>query len=85
MIKYIKRKDSFKDDEGAEYISYGVDAYEGNKKVKSIKDITPDKEQMERQIEIWNRCQIGLEHFDQVVQTFINNDYVAEEKPYSQV
>jgi len=85
MIRYKIRKDNLVSEDGEKYISYGVDAFDGLKKVKSIKDITPNKEQMEKQIVIWNRCQISLKHLDQVVQSFVDNDYVAEEKPYSQV
>ena len=85
MIRYKIRKDNLVSEDGEKYTSYGVDAFDGIKKVKSIKDITPNKAQMEKQIGIWNRCQISLKHLDQVVQSFVDNDYVAEEKPYSQV
>ena len=85
MMRYRIRKDNLVSEEGVKYIAYGVDAFDGIKKVKSIKDITPNKEQMEKQIGIWNRCQISLKHLDQAVQSVVDNDYVAEEKPYSQV
>ncbi len=85
MIRYKMRKDRLVSEDGVKYIAYGVDAYEGLRKVKSIKDITLDKRQMAKQIKVWNRCHIGLNHLEQVVQSFVDNDYEAEEKPYSQV
>ena len=85
MIRYKMRKDRLVSEDGVKYIAYGVDAYEGLRKVKSIKDIALDKKQMAKQIKVWNRCHIGLNHLEQVVQSFVENDYVAEEKPHSQV
>ncbi len=85
MIRYKIRKDKVISEDGVKYIAYGVDAYDGLKKVKSIKDISLNKKQLEKQIKVWNRCHIGLNHLEQVVQSFVDNDYVAIEKPYSHV
>ena len=83
MMRYRIRKDNLVSEEGVKYIAYGVDAYNGLRKVKSIKDISLDKKQLAKQIKVWNRCHISLKHLEQVVQSFVDNDYVAEEKPYS--
>ena len=85
MIRYRMRKDRLVSEDGVKYIAYGVDAYVGLKKMKSIKDISLDKKQLARQIKTWNRCRISLEHLEQVVASFVENESTVKEKPYSLV
>ena len=76
MIWYKMRKDKLVSEDNIYYIGYGVDAYSWLRKVKSIKDITLDKKQLAKQIKIWNRCRISLEHLQQVVEDFVENDSI---------
>ncbi len=85
MIRYRMRKDKLVLETGEKYIAYGVNAYSGLLKVGSIKDISLDKNRLARQIKAWNKCKIELNHLQQVVQSFVDNDYMTTEKPYSQV
>lgn len=85
MIRYRMRKDKLVSEDGVEYIAYGVDAYSWFIKVKSIKDISLYKNQLARQIKEWNRCRISLEHLQQVVASFVENESTVKEKPYSLV
>lgn len=85
MMQCRMRKDRLISEDGIKYIAYGVDAYSGFIKVKSIKDISLDKKQLARQIKVWNRCRIRLEHLEQVVASFVENESTVKEKPYSLV
>ena len=85
MIRYRMRKDRLVSEDGVKYIAYGVDAYSGLTRVKSIKDISLDKNQLARQIKVWNRCHISLAHLEQVVASFVENESTVKEKPYSRV
>lgn len=85
MAYYRLRKDKLVSEDNIHYIAYGVDVYKGLRKVKSIKDISLDKNQLARQIKVWNRCRISLEHLQQVVDSFVENESTVKEKPYSLV
>ena len=85
MIRYKMRKDKLITEDNIHYIGYGVDAYSWFKKVKSIKDISLDKKQMAKQIKVWNRCHISLEHLARLVETFVENEATVKEEPYSLV
>lgn len=85
MIWYKMRKDKLFSEDNIHYIAYGVDVYKGLQKVKSIKDISLDKNQLARQIKEWNRCHVSLEHLEQIVESFVENEFTVEEKPYSLV
>ena len=76
MIRYRMRKDKLVSEDGVKYIAYGVDAYSWFIKVKSIKDISLDKNQLARQIKTWNRCRISLEHLEELVEDFVENDSI---------
>ena len=82
MIRYRMRKDKLVSEDGVKYIAYGVDAYSWFIKVKSIKDISLNKNQLARQIKTWNRCRISLVHLGQVVASFVENESTVKEKPY---
>lgn len=85
MVRYRMRKDRLVSEDGIKYIAYGVDARDGLRKVKIIKDISLDKKQLAKQIKIWNRCHISLAHLEKVVASFVENESTVKEKPYSLV
>ena len=41
--------------------------------------------QMAKQIKVWNRCHISLEHLERLVETFVENEAIVKEEPYSLV
>lgn len=83
-VWYKMRKDKLMSEDNIHYVGYGIDAYSGLRRVKSIKDITPNKEQLARQIKIWNRCRISLVHLEDVIEDFLDTEYI-EERPFSSV
>lgn len=85
VIWYRMRKDKLITEDNIHYTCYGVDAYSWLRKVKSIKDISLDKKQMAKQIKVWNRCHISLEHLERLAETFVENEASVKEEPYSLV
>ncbi len=77
MVWYKMRKDKLVSDDNIYYTGYGVDAYLWFIKVKTIKDISLDKNKLARQIKGWNHCRIKLAHLQQVAEDFVEKEAIS--------
>ncbi len=85
MVWYKMRKDKLVSEEGIRYVGYGVEAFSGLRRVKSIKDVSLEKGRLKKKIKEWNQCHIKLKHLDKVVEAYVENESLVEEKPFSLV
>ena len=73
MILYRLRKDNFFHPDIGCYSSYGIDAVceTSDIPVRSILDISPEKEPLENLVFLCNRLQLDLIHLDDVVEDLL--------------
>lgn len=72
MIRYELRKDTVNGENNICCKVYGIDVYSWFSKIKSVKDITPDKKKLKAQIKLWNKCKVSVTHIDCVIEDFVN-------------
>ena len=75
------RKDRLVSEDNIRYIAYGIDVYNGLRKVRSIKDVSLDKKRLKGFVKQCNHDEIKLQHLDNAVQQFVEDEYTVSKKP----
>ncbi|MBO4868762.1 MAG: hypothetical protein J5585_03520 [Clostridia bacterium] len=70
MYKYVINETTVRDGD-AERTWYGIDVYRGGEKIRSVYDISPDREATGRLARTCSRLGLDLIHFDDVIDDFI--------------
>lgn len=79
MIKYRLRKDRLVSEENVKYTAYGIDAYEGLKRVKVIKDVSLKKKSLKQFVK---QCKtMKLQNLEEAVLKFVESESDITEKP----
>ena len=73
MILYRLRKDNFSNPDIGTYSSYGIDAVDeiSDAPVRSIMDISIEKEPLENLVSLCNKLQLDLLQLDDAIQDFL--------------
>ena len=75
---YRLREDAIHDEEGKEYIVYGIEAVNREKKIlSSFSDIFFDKQKAEAFVSLCNECKLELIHLADVVDDAITEQYAV--------
>lgn len=80
-MRYRVRKDRLVSEDNIRYIAYGIDVYDGLRKVRNIKDVSLDKKRLKGFVKQCNHDKIKLQHLDNAVQQFVEDEYTVSKKP----
>ena len=80
-MKFKMRKDKLVNEENFSYIAFGMDIYEGWKKVRSIKDISFNRKRMKKFVKYCNHNKIHLDQIYDMVLDFVEDEYKITEEP----
>lgn len=71
-IEYkVVPSDSILAAEGARVGSYGIAVYRKGRKLRTVEDITIDRERLEQLVCLCNRCRLSLCHLEDVIEDFL--------------
>lgn len=81
MVRYRLRKDKLISEDNVCYVAYGVNVYNGLKKVRSIRDVSLDKIKLAELIKKCNNEKVHPSRLDDIIQRFVDDEYTISEKP----
>ena len=80
-MKLRLRKDKLVSEDNISYIAFGVNVYKGWKRVRIIKDISLRRERLRNFVAKCNLNKIDDRYIDDIVQTFVDDEFKVTEKP----
>lgn len=79
-MRFKIRKDKLVSEDNVRYVAYGIDVYEGLRKIRSIKDVSLSKNRLEVFIRQCNKHK--PKDLDKAIMQFVEDEYTVKEKPY---
>lgn len=79
-MRFKIRKDKLVSEENIRYVAYGIDVYDGLMKIRSIKDVSLNKNRLEVFIRQCNKSE--PKDLDGAIMRFVEEEYTVKEKPY---
>lgn len=71
MLCYKLRCDRLKDEDNGIYTSFGIDVFQYNTPIRSVKDVSVNKDNLQKLISLLNRLQPDPVHIDDIIQDFL--------------
>ena len=71
MIVYKLITEMIVDRENGSYTACGISVYRGDSVIRTIADISPDREKVESLIDLFNREQLSPTQLDEAVENFL--------------
>ena len=71
MVRYEMRHDFLYHRDIGKYEAYGIDVYEGEELIRSIRDVTTQEKELLAFVQLLNKLNLELIHLDCVIEDFL--------------
>lgn len=71
MVRYEIETKILPDENGREYVGYGIKVYDGNKLINAASDISLNYDEVKRLCDRLNECELDPIHLPDVVEDFL--------------
>ena len=71
MVTYNFTKELCHSDEIGEYDTFGINVFDGNKKIKTLHDVFLNEDDARRCVSLFNEEQLDVIHLEQIVDEYL--------------